>query len=1193
MHAVFIPVFYTRSTIVINMCFRGAGLLAVLAGLFILLCVPASQAASMEIIQKGVSGSITSGIGLDSLSGAGEQIFFGTQLGAYVFSASSGALVNFIQTGGSVTNVKGVPDINGNGHGEVVLTTSDAYFPNVLCFDSSTGDKLWEFSSETEVFDMEMMWTMKQVSAYGLEASESGDRVYLTAGYNVYCLDSSTGERLWSYEGTDNMWDLVLVDGDVVAGDQNGYIYRLDGSGGLVWSTLASQPYTVVNPSTRQEMGTVKRSVWDIVPLGGEGSTMLAAACEDGYLRVLDFGTGEILQSAEIIDYADELLYSYYGDYPVPTSFMDYNFFNMRAAGLPDVNGDGSPDVLVYTYPGMRTGKQYQGAQAGIYVVDPTDGEIITKNENLGLATVNRLGSVFVRVLGDKTFILLPLGMSGSVEKVRVISPEDCSTVKTISINSSAGSWGVNRYVTADLGGSDFLLASDQGDLIRSDFKGNVEWSYPRLSSIRIEKADLVGSARDDLLVLSQEGLQDDFLDEGTTRTIFVINGETREMAWSYEMPFDEFVETGGLQQVRVVADLNMDGKQDVAAYKQRYTQQDREDEFGNHTRIVVFSGNGEILWEKPITNYTHYGVYDRIYRYPPFVENLLAMQWGYGEESTIYSVDVDQRGEFQKQLMELEDRLEEQEEERRIRKIITSLDTVSDVGGDGLPDFVVGSRNDILIIDSVTGKTLWNRTYRHWLYEDPFGNNPMAGIVWNWSEHEEYRYFSLGDTSGDGYDELLQVSWDGLRILRSTGTGLKTLDYGPLMGISPEGGNIDRERVKVIQDINGDGFRDIIFEMHREDSPSVYRIVRGNDGTEIMDLEREGTSVSLSVSDLNSDGFSESMVFYAHGQSGPRFEVMSGRSRDVMWSYQEYEETWMLREMFGISDIMPACTIEDLDGDGSEELVLGRSLPWDTGADLLVYNVKEDVLLSKVSIESQDPMSGFEEKRWQPAIVTARLSDLTGDGVSEIATVMALGEGDRKQLKLVIVDMVEGEIISDFTARGTEIEGLGDEIVTYGTGGELYLLKPGRDVSITSPLDGDTVTSPMGIAWESGDGESVKIVMVDNRKIMKTSGEGAEFDIREGARKVTLYSFDRHGKGVYDTIDVVVEKGSASAPTLTALVILLLAVLFLPRLLPRVLREGIAGLMPRGIGRPSGGARPQAKSSGAKALIPEREAER
>jgi hypothetical protein len=91
---------------------------------------------------------------------------------------------------------------------------------------------------------------------------------------------------------------------------------------------------------------------------------------------------------------------------------------------------------------------------------------------------------------------------------------------------------------------------------------------------------------------------------------------------------------------------------------------------------------------------------------------------------------------------------------------------------------------------------------------------------------------------------------------------------------------------------------------------------------------------------------------------------------------------------------------------------------------------------------------------------------------------------------------------------------------------------------------------------------------MVDGNMIMKTSGSDAEFDIREGSRKVTLYSFDRHGKGVYDNVDVTVQKGSATAGPLTVVVVLLLIIIFVPKLLPRFMRSGLSGLIP--FGRPS-----------------------
>jgi len=163
----------------------------------------------------------------------------------------------------------------------------------------------------------------------------------------------------------------------------------------------------------------------------------------------------------------------------------------------------------------------------------------------------------------------------------------------------------------------------------------------------------------------------------------------------------------------------------------------------------------------------------------------------------------------------------------------------------------------------------------------------------------------------------------------------------------------------------------------------------------------------------------------------------------------------------------------------------------------------------------------------------------------------MALGEGNQKQLKLVILDIIKEEIISDFTARGTNILGFGDAIVTYGTGGELYLLKAENNISISSPSKSEIVSSPVKITWTEDANETIKIIMVDNRKIMKTFGQEAEFDIKKGVRKITVYSLDRYGKGSYASVEVTIKKNSAAVIPLTIAVIFLLSVLFIPKLYP------------------------------------------
>jgi hypothetical protein len=76
---------------------------------------------------------------------------------------------------------------------------------------------------------------------------------------------------------------------------------------------------------------------------------------------------------------------------------------------------------------------------------------------------------------------------------------------------------------------------------------------------------------------------------------------------------------------------------------------------------------------------------------------------------------------------------------------------------------------------------------------------------------------------------------------------------------------------------------------------------------------------------------------------------------------------------------------------------------------------------------------------------------------------------------------------------------------------------------------------------------------MVDGRTVMKTSDAWAEIRLREGDREITVYSFDRHGKGVYDTIQVSVRKGSVAAIPMLVIAGAVMSLLFVPGLLPRL----------------------------------------
>ena len=124
--------------------------------------------------------------------------------------------------------------------------------------------------------------------------------------------------------------------------------------------------------------------------------------------------------------------------------------------------------------------------------------------------------------------------------------------------------------------------------------------------------------------IIKVEGLDENTIFEiGNSRVIYVIDGETKDITWSYEMSYEDFLNTTGLQGVQTFDDVNSDGKNEIVAFKQRTSDWGSGDEYGEYTRLLVFLGNGSIFYEKPLTDSTYYGVYEQYMKDPSFLSSL------------------------------------------------------------------------------------------------------------------------------------------------------------------------------------------------------------------------------------------------------------------------------------------------------------------------------------------------------------------------------------------------------------------------------------------------------------------------------------------------------------------------------------------------------------------------------------------
>ncbi|MBN2330625.1 MAG: PQQ-binding-like beta-propeller repeat protein [Candidatus Aenigmarchaeota archaeon] len=1125
----------------------------------------ASGAESMAMAQVGISGSITTpGMLLSDLTGGGkEHVLVGTSTGLFVLTGD-GQLHRFIQTSSAVTNVAVIGDITGDGVKEVAISTSDFYFPNVYCYDIESKTSLWSFSPKTEVYDPYILWTMKQTRVFDMTAvgdinSNGYDDIVLSSGYFIYALDGKTGESVWVYEDTDNVWDLLAVDDqdgdglrDILAGDQNGYLYLINGlTGKEIWKKDLAHLYTVIDPSTNSPSGSVKRSVWDIVPLQVDGRLHAAVSAEDGFVHLIRVADGETAWKQEVIEYVDTLLYNYYGNSPIPTGIADYNFFNLRIAAIDDATGDGNGDIIASAFPGYRTGKEYKG-ERGLYMLDSGSGEKKWVNENMVLSYMDRPGIIEL----EKPYVAVHIGISGGKGKVRLIDPATGSTHGTLTLNSSAASGRSNIYHFASQSKDRFFMVSSFGDLSLIEYPSKVAWSYLRINSISITNDELTGDSASDMLVRSRSGDNENPFTMGQSRIVFVIDGSTREVAWSYTMPHDAFSETGGLYAVQVAPDITRDGKSEVIAYVQYPGDWDKGDMYGEKTRVLIFSGSdGRVIMNKSVTDSMYYGIYDGLLRdkimLNQTVREMLLKQMGL-EESHIQKMDLDAREQFYRQYEEKVQEILRREREVRIKKRIESLDVINDYSGDGVPDFIIGCWNDVFIMDSISGKIIWNRTMNTNNYENPFTHEQPAELFQNWTGNDRSRFLSVGDANDDGMDDLIVVDYDRISFLHSNMTRAG-LDYSMAAQYVAERG-IDKEKVSVIDDLNGNGVKDIVFEAYVEDAPSMYTFADGRNGFIIMEAERGGTSAALGIDDFDGNGFKDTIIFQSWSDSGePKLEIVDGRTRDTVWSYSGIDETWMLRDIYGYTNIMPAAPAGDFDGDGITDIAVGRSQAWSPGAEVLIYSSRGNELLAKVTVEDIDETRG--DTRWIPAINAELIADMNGDGRRELGVIMAVGEEYEKRIKMFVVDIANLEVISDFTSIGSEIINLGGTTVgMVGSSGNIFFLDTSKDMSITSPASGSVTGSPISVEWETGAG-AMSMLMVDDKRTLITDGDEAEFEILSGEHKITIYAFDRFGKGLYDSVTVTVEKGSASFALVAGIVLVLLAFLFMPKLLGMISR--------------------------------------
>ncbi|MHA1213206.1 MAG: outer membrane protein assembly factor BamB family protein, partial [Candidatus Heimdallarchaeota archaeon] len=171
---------------------------------------------------SGLSGDLTTPPILDVVNETGNEeiIYLGTDVGLAKITVEFGDIVWFHSTPGALLSITPVDDISSDGYKDVLITIDNQQFNNTEMLDGRTGEVLWTFRPTENVWLEGIGFSEQETRSWsGLELEDltfDGYHEVLISSYNtIYALDGTDGSFLWEYEASNDIWSTELLDNDI------------------------------------------------------------------------------------------------------------------------------------------------------------------------------------------------------------------------------------------------------------------------------------------------------------------------------------------------------------------------------------------------------------------------------------------------------------------------------------------------------------------------------------------------------------------------------------------------------------------------------------------------------------------------------------------------------------------------------------------------------------------------------------------------------------------------------------------------------------------------------------------------------------------------------------------------------------------------------------------------------------------
>ena len=299
--------------------------------------------------------AISTGFRVNAFSSGDEWPMFRHDLQRTGYSTSTAPNTNAIKWFYNTTSeIDSAPAV---ANGRVIVGISNG---NILAVNSTTGERLWSYDTGA---GSNSIWSSPAIAA---------GRVYIgTRDTNLYCLNESTGLLLWKYATGNQIDSAPLVsDGKVFFGSQDGKLYCLDASSGsFIWSyTTAGDSYGNVGIHSSPAI---------------LGNTVFVCSVYGAHLYAIDASTGTMIWNYSVTGTIDS----------TPAVSEGNIFFTSSEAKVYCVSASNggriwnttvSGGMFVRSSPAVANGRLFIGTDDGkFYCLDATTGSSIWTMTNI------------------------------------------------------------------------------------------------------------------------------------------------------------------------------------------------------------------------------------------------------------------------------------------------------------------------------------------------------------------------------------------------------------------------------------------------------------------------------------------------------------------------------------------------------------------------------------------------------------------------------------------------------------------------------------------------------------------------------------------------------------------------------------------------------------------------------------------